>query len=223
MSVPGSVSPVTPYRLGELVLDALLPLLDRARGDGTACRLGVDGAVHAETETVADQVSSLAAAAGVHVLRVRATGFLHRRSVRLEHGSQDVASAYERWFDWGALLRDVLEPLAEPAAMTWLAALWDADKDRPARQTARPAPPGSLAVVDGPYLLRWELIGAFDTTVHLLTSEQALHRRFPADDDPRPAAWQRYLLECSPAERADLVVRHDHPERPAVLRAVSGP
>lgn len=223
MSDPGSVSPVTPARLGELVLDALLPLLDRARADGTSCRLAVDGAVHAETGALADRVATLAAAAGVPVQRVRATDFLHRRSVRLEHGSQDVDSAYERWFDRGALLRDVLEPLADPSAMTWLPALWDADADRPARQTARSAPTGSLAVVDGPYLLRWELVDAFDATVHLLTSEQALHRRFPADGDPRPAAWQRYLLECSPAERADLVVRHDHPERPAVFRAASQP
>ena len=72
-------------------------------------------------------------------------------------------------------------------------------------------------VVDGPYLLRWELAGGLDVAVHLLTSAGALRRRFPDPDDPRPGAWARYVDECDPAARADLVVRHDHPGRPALL------
>lgn len=217
MSLGPAVTPVTPERLAREAVGLALPLLDDARASGTAVRLGIDGAVPTETAHLAELVAAHAVPLGVPVLRVRATDFLHRRSVRLEHGPHDVNTAFERWVDWGALLRDVLEPLADPVVMTWLPALWDADDDRPARQPTRAATPGSLAVVDGPYLLRWELSGSLDAVVHLATSAAALGRRFPVPDDPRPGAWGRYLDDCSPADRADLVVRHDHPGRPAVL------
>ena len=35
-------------------------------------------------------------------------------------------------------------------------------------------------------------------------------------------AWQRYLDECAPAAGADLVVRYDHPDRPAVVVTAAG-
>lgn len=217
MSAGPTVTPVTPERLARWAVDLALPLLDGARDAGTAVRLGVDGAVPGETADVAGLLAARATALGIPVLRVRAGDFLHRRSVRLEHGPHDVDTAFERWVDWGSMLRDVLDPLADPAAMTWLPALWDADADRPARLPARKAPPGSLAVVEGPYLLRWELSGSLDAVVHLSSSPAALRRRFADPEDPRPGAWERYVEECSPAGRAALVVRHDHPDRPAVL------
>jgi hypothetical protein len=148
---------------------------------------------------------------------VRAADFLTRRSVRLEHGPQDVDAAFERWVDWAALQREVLDPLADPAALRWLPRLRDAASDRPAREPVRAASPGTVLLVDGPYLLRWELAGSFDVVTHLDLSQSALHRRFPDPGDPRPGAWRRYLSECDPAARADLVVRYDHPDRPAVV------
>ena len=76
-----------------------------------------------------------------------------------------------------------------------------------------------MLVVDGPFLLRWETADAFDVTAHLQTSRAAVERRVPPSDRVRVSgAWQRYLDETLPHERADLVVRSDHPERPAVVR-----
>jgi hypothetical protein len=211
------VSPVTPEGLAERAVERAALLLPRARRHGVAVRLAVDGAVEQETGALGDLVAARAVTSGVGVLRVRAADFLHRRSVRLEWGPHDVDSAFERWVDWASLQREVLEPLTDPGRLTWLPRLWDADADRPAREPVRPAAPGVLAVVDGPYLLRWELSGTFDVALHLSTSPAALLRRFPDDEDPRPGAWARYLDECDPASRADLVARHDHPDRPALL------
>lgn len=211
------VRPLTPQGLAALAVDRAAPLLAPARDAGVAVRLGVDGAVDAETGAVAAAVAEEALARGVGVMMVRAVDFLHRRSVRLEWGGHDVDAAFERWVDWASLQREVLDPLADPAAMTWLPRLRDAATDRSAREPARSAAPGALLVLDGPYLLRWELSGAVDVAVHLVTSPAALARRFPDDGDPRPGAWARYLDDCDPAARADLVVRHDHPGRPALL------
>lgn len=217
MPGPPQVSPTSPTGLADLAVARAAALVDGARSGGVAVRLGVDGAVTGETLDLGDLVAERALAAGIGVLRVSASGFLHRRSVRLERGPHDVDDAFERWVDWASLLREVLDPLVDPTRLTWLPRLWDAEADRPAREPVRTAAPGVLAVVDGPYLLRWELSGALDVAVHLSTSPAALQRRFPGPDDPRPGAWARYLDECDPAARADLVVRHDHPDRPALL------
>lgn len=208
---------LTPQGLAALAVQRVGPLLAPAREAGVVVRLGVDGAVDAETDAVATAVAEEALTQGIGVLRVRAADFLHRRSVRLEWGRHDVDAAFDRWVDWASLQREVLAPLADPAVMTWLPRLRDAVTDRSAREPVRPAAPGALLLVDGPYLLRWELRGALDVGVHLLTSPATLARRFPDDGDPRPGAWARYLHECAPAARADLVVRHDHPGRPALL------
>ncbi len=211
------VRPLTPQGLAAHAVERVGPLLGPARDVGVTVRLGVDGAVDAETDAVAAAVVEEALGQGVAVLRVRARDFLHRRSVRLEWGSHDVDAAFDRWVDWASLQREVLAPLADPAVMTWLPRLRDAATDRSAREAVRRAAPGALLVVDGTYLLRWELSGALDVAVHLITSPAALARRFPDDADPRPGAWARYLAECDPAARADLLVRHDHPGRPALL------
>jgi hypothetical protein len=211
-----SARPVTPHALAGLVLERAAPLLDRARDRGVALRVGVDGALEDDTGRYADLVAEAALAAGTGAVRVRARDFAHRRSVRLEHGVGDVDTAYERWVDWAALQREVLEPLADPARLTWLPRLRGPDDDRPVREPARHAAAGALAVLDGPYLLRWELTGDLDVVLHLQTSDAALRRRVPPGD-PRPGAWQRYLTETDPAARADLVARAEHPERPAVL------
>jgi hypothetical protein len=180
-------------------------------------RVGIDAAAEPDGRGPADAVAEVLAARGRAVARVRAADFLARRSVRLEHGPEDVDAAYERWVDRAALQREVLEPIADPEAPRWLPRLRDAASDRPAREPVRAAAPGTVLVVDGPYLLRWELTGSFDVVVHLDLSSGALDRRFPDPGDPRPGAWRRYLAECDPAARADLVARYDHPTRPAVV------
>lgn len=177
----------------------------------------MDAALEADGRGLADAVTEVLVSRGRAVARVSAADFLARRSVRLEHGPADVDAAFERWVDWAALQREVLEPLADPVSPRWLPRLWDAEADRPAREPVRAAAPGTVVVVDGPYLLRWELTGSFDAVAHLDLSPGALGRRFPDPDDPRPGAWRRYLAECGPAARADLVVRYDHPTRPAVV------
>ena len=82
------------------------------------------------------------------------------------------------------------------------------------------ARPGTVVVVDGPYLLRWELADAFDLVAAPETSPAALARRCPAEDLARVAgSWQRYVEETAPAERAAYVVRLEDPRHPALVTA----
>jgi hypothetical protein len=195
-----------------------------ARG-GTAVRVGVDGPVGADTEALADAVAAALTDCAVPVARVRARDWLRARSVRVEHGAADPDAYYEGWLDVSSIRRELLDPLGPDGSGRWLARLRDPASDRPYRDPAVDAVPGLVVVVDGPFLARWELAGAFDVVVHLQVCVAAQLRRLPAADRDRvPVAWRRYLDETDPAPRvhADggLVVRFDHPDRPAVVRAL---
>lgn len=182
-------------------------------------RVGVDGALAADTTALADAVAAAVAAAGRPVVRVTREDFLRPRSVRLECGVSDPEAGWERWYDDGALRREVLEPAGAGGSMQVLPALWDAERDRSVRAARRPAAPGTVVLVDGPYLLRWELADAFDLTVHLDVSPAAVARRWPTPADlPRvTGSWARYLDETDPARRATYVVRLEDPRHPALV------
>lgn len=177
----------------------------------------MDAAVPSDGLRLADAVAEQVRAAGRPVARVRSADFLRPRSVRLELGEDDPDSYYDRWFDHGALRREVLDPLGRGGSMAWLPTLWDADADRATRADRRDAAPGTVAVVDGPFLLRWELADAFDVSVHLQVSDAAQARRLPGDAATTSGGWRRYQEKTDPAARAMFVVRMEDPLRPALV------
>ncbi|GLY13028.1 hypothetical protein Kisp01_00440 [Kineosporia sp. NBRC 101677] len=151
------------------------------------------------------------------VARVSARDFLRGRSVRLEYGHDDPDAVYDLWYDFPALRREVLDALLPQGRHTWLPKLRDPDTDRSVKVAPQPAPPGTVAVVDGRFLTRKDVREGFDLLVHLDVSSGALGRRLPAEEAGRVSgAWSRYLDQDDPAGHADLVVRFDHPDRPAL-------
>jgi hypothetical protein len=223
---PRRYEPVTTTALAGRVADAVLDLAAAARAAGHGVRLGVDSAVVADGGALADEVAGTLAAHGLAVARVRQQDFLRPRSIRLEHGGDDPDAAWERWYDDAGLRREVLDPLGPGGGQTWVESLWDAAADRASRAPRRPAPAGTVAVVDGRFLLRWELADAFDLAVHLQTSSAAQTRRTPdAEERARLLpSWQRYLDETDPDGRVlsggapGFVVRYEDRRRPAVVR-----
>jgi hypothetical protein len=185
---------------------------------GAAVRLGVDGPVEAHTASLADEVAAVLRADAVPVARVRAGEFLRARSLRLEYGRDDPDAFHDLWYDVGALRREVLEPLGPAGDGHWLPKLRDPATDRTVRVPRETAVPGTVLVLDGRFLLRDDLRDALDAVVHLDVSPAARLRRLPAGETARVApAWDRYLTQTAPAARAALVVRFDHPDRPAVV------
>lgn len=185
---------------------------------GRRARVAIDGAVPTDVAGLASAVAEQVRSRGRPVAEVDAEDFLRPRSVRLEHGADDGDAAYEHWYDTAALRREVLDPLGPDGDGTWLPTLWDAVRDRATRAPRRRAVTGTVAVVRGPFLLRWELADAVDVGVHLVVSPGAMARRLQPDDLVRvSAAWARYASETSPSARADVVVRGDDPARPAMV------
>jgi len=191
------------------------------RDTGATVRLGVDGPVAADAADLADAVAAALRDDAVPVARVRAVDFLRARSLRLEYGRDDPDAFHDLWYDVGALRREVLDPLGPGGSGRWLPRLRDPETDRPARVPPADAAPGTVLVLDGRFLLRDDVLASprgLDAVVHLAVSPAARARRLPPDEAARVGpAWDRYLAESAPAGRADLVVRFDHPDRPAVV------
>jgi hypothetical protein len=227
--------PITPEGLAEGLADLVV-----SWETGGYVRIGVDGPPPARPDRLAAALVDPLRVHGQPALAVATAGFLRPASVRFERGRTNPDSFYENWFDLSALSREVLAPLdpggtggtgaaeaasgrsgAEPAvkrsrpvAGMVLPDLWDPATDRATRSRPVPLPPGGVLILHGPLLLGTGL--ALDVTVHLLMTPAALARRLEPDERWTLPAYERYAAEVAPETFADVVVRADDPDHPAV-------
>ena len=198
--------PITPVALSEALADDLA-----ARGPDGYLSVAVDGPPPARPDRLAASLVDPLRARGRPALAVATSGFLRPASIRFERGRTNPDSFYENWFDLPALAREVIGAL--PSGRV-LPDLWDPVTDRATRSAYVDLPPGGVLLLHGPLLLGTGL--AVDYTVHLLMTPAALRRRTdPADRWTLPA-YERYADEVGPAEWADVVVRSDDPDHPAI-------
>jgi hypothetical protein len=176
-------------------------------------RVAVDGAAPARPEELADALVGPLRLRGREVVRVSAGDFLRPASLRFEHGRTDPDVFYDEWLDSAALGREVLHPLEPGGSGRVLPALWDRAADRALRAGYVTLKPGGVLLLDGALLLGRGM--PFDLTVHLWLSPGALRRK--VEDHWTLPAYARYEREVDPTHAADLVVRVDHPDRPALV------
>jgi hypothetical protein len=211
---------VSPAALAEAIAAAARAAAADAALARHGVRLAVDGPVTVDTAALADAVAAELDHSAVPVARARAGDFLRARSLRLEHGGDDPDAFFDGWYDLAALRREVLDPLGPGGRQEWLPGLRDPASDRPLRLPRLPAAPGTVAVVDGRFLARWDVADAVDLLVHLDVSAAARARRVDPGEQARVLpAWDRYLQWCDPAASAAFVVRYDRPTHPALLHS----
>jgi hypothetical protein len=204
--------PIAPVALAEALADDLA----ERRPDGYLS-VAIDGPPPARPDRLAASLVDPLRARGRAALAVATSGFLRPASVRFERGRTNPDAFYESWFDLPALTREVLDPLTTGRV---LPDLWDPVTDRATRSTYVELPPRGVLLLHGPLLLGAGL--AVDYSVHLLMTPAALKRRTdPADRWTLPA-YERYAEEVGPADWADLVVRSDDPDHPAISMIGAG-
>ena len=182
---------------------------------GARLRVAVDGPPPARPGELAESLLDPLRAAGHPAVHVRTADFLRPASLRFEFGRTDPDVFYTDWLDEQGLVREVLGPAGPGGTGRVLPALFDAARDRAARVPYLTVPPGGVVLVSGAFLLGGLL--PFDLTVHLELSAAALARRTPADEAWTLPAYARYAAEVGPETFADVVVRSDHPDRPALV------
>jgi len=178
-------------------------------------RVAVDGAPPAGPHAFADSLVDPLRVRGRPVRRVRSDDFLRPASLRLERGRRNPDAYYEDRLDFGALAREVLDPLGPDGSGRVLPSLWDADADRATRALYVVVPPGGVLLLSGDLLLGAGL--ALDFVIHLELSDGALDRRTPEAQRWTIDAYRRYVDEVAPAALADVVVRLDDARRPALV------
>ncbi|WP_278236137.1 uridine kinase [Isoptericola sp. AK164] len=202
------VEPVTVDGVVSHVVDRVL-----SQDADRPVRLVVDGHPSTHPESLADALVPPLQVAGRPVARVRVRDFWRPASLRLEQGRRDPDALLDDWIDVDGLNREVLTSVVRRGR--WLPSLRDPDVDRPTRAAYVEAAPGTVVVLDGSLALGRGL--DVDLAVHLALRPATEMRRTPLDEAWTLAAYTRYRREAAPERRADVVVRFDHPDRPALL------
>jgi hypothetical protein len=205
--------PVRPISTDGLVAE-LADTID-AGSPGPWLRVALDGAPPTRPDALADDLVDPVRLRGRPVLRVRAADYLRPASLRFERGRTDPDAFYDDWLDVGGLAREVLGPLAAGGSGRVLPSLWDAVADRASRAEYAVLPAGGVVLVDGSLLLGRGL--DWDLTVHLALSPAALERQLAEPDRWTLPAYRRYADDVATERLADVVVRMDHGNRPAVV------
>jgi hypothetical protein len=206
------IRPVSP---GALVEDLAARVVGHPAGQHGRVRVAVDGADGSRPGDLADALVDPLRRLGRDVVRVRAEDQWRPASLRYERGRTDPDSFYDDWLDAAGLVREVLEPLGPGGSGDIRPVRWDAANDRASRQGYRPVPESGVVLLSGPLLLGRGL--PFDLTVHLDLSPGALARRTPPDLAWTLPAYARYADEVDPTALADIVIRVDDPNHPALV------
>ncbi|WP_418275255.1 uridine kinase [Isoptericola jiangsuensis] len=192
---------------------AVAHVVERVVATAGTVRVLVDGHPSTGTDRFADALAVPLRAAGRPVGRVAVRDFLRARSLRLETGRRDPDALLDGWVDVEALNREVLRSAVDRGR--FLPSLRDPDTGRSTRADYADAPAGTVVVLDGTLTVARGL--DVDLTVHLALTAATETRATSLDDAWQLAAYSRYRREVQPERRADVVVRVDHPDRPALV------
>lgn len=195
-------------------------------------RVALDGVDAAGKTTLADALAPLIERRGRQVIRASADDFQRPRAARYARGRLSPEGYYEDAFDYPLLREALLGPLGPGGGRRYRAQAFDERRDEPIDAPHQEAPADAVLLVDGVFLQRPELAGCWDLVVFVdVPFETSLARaleRDAADFGGAEAvreryarryipAQRRYLADCRPRERADLVVANGDPARPELI------
>ncbi|GAA2688890.1 MULTISPECIES: uridine kinase [Actinosynnema] len=196
---------------------------------GGIARVAVDGVDGAGKTTFADQLADALAPLGRPVVRAGVDGFHHPRAVRHRRGRHDPEGFFADSYDYPALRRALLDPLAPGGDRLARTAVFDHTTDRPVEREPQLVPGDAVLLLDGIFLHRDELAPLWDCGIFLRVRFAVSGARMAIRDgsDPDPGhpsnrryveGQRRYLSECHPEARVCAVVDHDDLRVPVLLR-----
>jgi uridine kinase len=212
-------------RPSQHVAEAVLALpADRVR------RVAVDGVDGAGKTHFADALGVELNVRGAKVIRVSADGFLNPPRTRHRRGRDSPEGFYRDSFDYGRMVRLLLDPLSPGGNREYIREVYDARREREVRRLPELAPDDAVLVLDGIFVHRDELVRYWDYSVWLevpfdVSVPRAAKRGTGIKDaDPyslknlRYVEGQRlYMAECHPRTRASVVIDNTDLANPVVL------
>jgi uridine kinase len=217
---------MTPERLDCLErLAGLILAIDRPH----PVRVAIDGPDAAGKTVLADELAPIIESAGRPVIRASIDGFHRPRAPRLARGPESPEGYFYDSFDYAALRAALLEPLGPGGDRRFRRRVFDHRADEPVVAQVEAAPPDSIVLFDGVFLLRHELSEVWDFSVFvavpfaetvrratvrdraIFDSEDEVLRRYAARYVPGQQLY--YTLE-HPESRVNVVFDNEDPDRP---------
>jgi uridine kinase len=193
-------------------------------------RVGVDGVDGSGKTVFAGELAKALQIMGRRVVRISVDDFHNLSTVRYRRGRSSPAGFWLDSFNYERLRADVLEPLGPGGSRRYRSAALDLAGDLVLSPAHKVAAAGSVLVVDGLFLHREELVGAWDFSVFLDVPFEVTAGRMAARDgtapDPRHASMRRYVeaqqlyfQACSPHQRASVLIDNSVLDAPRLIRA----
>lgn len=179
--------------------------------------VGVDGVDGAGKTVFADELAEVLERRGIGVLRASVDGFHHPSSIRYRRGRRSPEGFFLDSYDYDAVRRLLLEPLAEPGERQVVRRIYDVHAEEPIEAVWESTSDVEVLVFDGIFLHRPELRDLWDLSIFLeVDFNVSIPRgagRGDGDPDPTAASNRRYvegqklyLATCRPQERATWVI-----------------
>jgi uridine kinase len=175
--------------------------------------LAVDGPDGAGKTRFADDLAQAFDRAGYTVFRASVDDFHHPREHRYRFGRFSADGYYRDAFDYSLLRRVLLEPFRMGGSTGFQLRAFDLERDTPVESAWVTGPADAILIVDGVFLNRFELRGAWNFSIWLDADAKVrlarMVERDGVDPDPKAESNKRY----SDAQR--LYVRDAHPNTAA--------
>lgn len=182
--------------------------------------VGIDGLGGAGKSTISESLLELLSEENYSVTLLHIDDFIHPRSVRYNENYPEWECYYNLQWRYDYLKNAVIEPIKSGADYICDIELYDKDNDSYFLKTTD-IPNGSIVLIEGIFLQRPELKGAFDLMIYIdVPEETRLARVLERDgyigdraqikakyDGRYFPAERHYAKNCAPAENADFVVR----------------
>jgi uridine kinase len=206
-------------------------LVPAAIGDDCV-RVGVDGVDGSGKTVFAGELAAVLRAAGRPVVRIGGDDFHHVKAIRYRRGRSSPDGFWLDSFDYQRLWADVLGPCGPGGSRRHRTVAHDLTSDRVLDPPYQRAGPGTVVVVDGLFLHRAELAGAWELSIFLdvpfAESAQRMARRDGTNPDPDHPSQRRYVdaqrlyfAAATPHTRADVLIDNATIDRPCILRATA--
>jgi len=200
---------------------------------GHPLRVGVDGVCGAGKTTFARELAQAVRERGRGVILLDSDGFHHVRARRYRQGRDSARGYYEDAYDLEALAERVLVPLGPGGTRQYAEKVHDLASDAVISDRTATAEPDAVLIAEMTFLQRGALRALWEEVVFLdvdlaVATERAVARDAVAlggESAARAAYSSRYRAACEiylaeerPAERASILIAHDDPARPRILR-----
>ena len=195
-------------------------------------RVAIDGVDAAGKTTFANELAPIIEAKNRPVIRASIDGFHNPSNIRHMKGAFSHDGYYHDSFNYGRLTQSLLIPLGSNGTRQYRTKVFDyrtdSELDVPPAITERYA----ILLFDGVFLLRPEIVSYWDFTIYIDASfEETLRRAmvrdqmlFESSDELRRRYQSRYipgqqlyLTECSPKEKAHVVIDNNDPSEPLII------